>query len=101
MISRVNLKFDDPALMEKSKIDGSHRSVITPAKLGGPKQVRDLSFICKVSFFFFCSRVGQFNSNEIDLIKVTRHFRSIAVKGVNDVRDKMLLLCFAKHQTID
>ncbi len=101
MISRVNLKLDDPALMEKSKIDGSHRSMITPAKLGGPKQVRDLSFICKVSFFSFCSRVGQFNSDEVDLIKVTRHLRLIAVEGVNDVSDKMFLLCFAKHQSVD
>jgi len=46
MISRVDFELDDPALMEKTKIDGSHRSVITPAKLGGPKQVRDFSFIC-------------------------------------------------------
>ncbi len=46
MISRVNLELDDPALMEKTKIDGSHRSVITPAKLGGSKQVRDFGLIC-------------------------------------------------------
>ncbi len=46
MISRVNLKFDDPALMEKTKIDGSHHSVITPAKLGGPNQVRDFGLVC-------------------------------------------------------
>jgi hypothetical protein len=46
VISRVNFKLDDPTFMEKTKIDGSHRSVITPAKLGGPKQVRDFSLVC-------------------------------------------------------
>jgi hypothetical protein len=45
MISRVNPEFDDPTFMEKKKIDGSHRSVITPAKLGGPKQVRNVCVI--------------------------------------------------------
>ncbi len=45
MISRVDSEFDDPTLMEKSKIDGRHRSVITPAKFGGSKQVRETGIV--------------------------------------------------------
>jgi hypothetical protein len=41
----VDFEFDDPTLMEKTKVDGSHRSVIAPAKLGGPKQMQDVRFI--------------------------------------------------------
>jgi hypothetical protein len=44
-ISRVDLEFDSRTFMEKTKIDGSYCSVVTPAEFGGPKQMRDVCFI--------------------------------------------------------
>ncbi len=98
MISRVNSEFNNPTLMEKSKNDGRHCSVITPAKFGGSKQVRETGIVCLMDFFLFCFRVCcEFYSNEIDFIEVKRHFGSISVKSVDNVHDNMLLLCFAEH----
>ena len=45
VISRVDFKFDEPTLVQKTKVDWRHRSVIAPAKLGGSKQMRDVCFI--------------------------------------------------------
>jgi hypothetical protein len=45
LIFRVDLEFDNPTFMEKTKIDGSYRSVVTPAEFGGPKQMTDVCFI--------------------------------------------------------
>jgi hypothetical protein len=39
--------------------------------------------------------------NEIDLIKVTWYFWSKSIESVNDVRNQMILLCFAQHKTVD
>jgi len=63
--------------------------------------MRDVRFIWQISFVFLCFRVGEFDSNEIDVVKVTWHFWSISIERVDDVSDKMFLLCFAQHEAVD